>query len=374
MKSKVIILFLLLANTALFAQKKASSEVNLIVGTYTSGKSEGIYTFKFDLKTGNFKAVSLAKSIVNPSFLAVSNNGNFVYSVAEIEKEGAVYAYRLDKKTGVLSQIDKQPTAGAYLCHITLDKTGKYAIVSSYGGGNLSILPIQPDGTLGAPTQTIQHQGKGVNIARQESPHVHSATMSPDNKQVFVADLGIDQLKTYQLDLKTGKLLAANPPFTKVADGSGPRHFTFHPNGKFAYVIQELSSEVTVFDYKNGQLTAKQSVSTLPTDYKGENSCADVHISPDGKFLYGSNRIHDSIVIYGINQTTGELSYVGNEPTKGKKPRNFMIDPTGKFVLVANMETDNIVIFKRDAQTGKLTPTGQEIAVPTPVCLKMVKE
>lgn len=374
--SSFFLAFLIIANTLTNAQnkpkKKMNNDFHLLVGTYTSGKSEGIYVYKFNALTGEFTAESIAKNVKNPSFLAVSPNEKFVYSAGEIDKNGAVYAFSFDKKSGNLTQLSTQSSNGNYPCHVAIDKTGKWVIAGNYGAGSLTVLPVEANGGLGKPVQTIQHEGKGKNTERQEAPHVHSINFAPNNVDVFVADLGIDKLVTYSLDAKTGILSKGNPPFTKLEDGTGPRHFTMHPNGKFAYVIQELSSQITAFDYKKGSLTATQSISTLPADYKGANSCADIHISPDGKFLYGSNRIHDSIVIYSIDHKTGKLTYITNESTKGKKPRNFIIDPTGNYVLVANQETDNIVIFRRDAKKGTLTPTGQEISVPNPVCLKMI--
>jgi 6-phosphogluconolactonase len=261
-------------------------------------------------------------------------------------------------------------------------------LVGNYTGGNLSVLPINADGSLSAATQTINHEGSGPNKSRQEKPHVHSVNISPNNKDIFVPDLGIDKIVGYSLDAESGKLSPSNTTFTKVEDGSGPRHFTIHPNGKFAYVIQELASTVTGFNYINGQLKPFQTISTLANDYKekDKNFCADIHISSDGKFLYGSNRfvdagnkngvfatnnVIDTIVIYSIDQKTGKLTYIENEPVLGKVPRNFMITPNGKFLLVANQETDNVVIFKRNSKTGKLTLTGKEIKVPVPVCLQM---
>ncbi|MES2518027.1 MAG: lactonase family protein [Bacteroidota bacterium] len=372
-----LLVFLIFANIFIYAQKATKkplgSEYHLLVGTYTSGKSEGIYVYKFNTVTGEFKAESIAKNLKNPSFLAVSPNEKYVYSAGEIDNNGAIYAFSFDKKSGSLTQLSTQTSNGNYPCHVAVDKTGKWVIVGNYGAGSLTVLPVEANGGLGSPTQTIQHEGKGTNAERQEKAHVHSINIAPNNVDVFVPDLGIDKIMTYSLDAKTGKLSNGNPPFTKVKDGTGPRHFTIHPNGKFAYVIQELTSEVTVFDYQKGALNAIQSISTLPADYKGNNSCADIHISPDGKFLYGSNRFHDSIVIYSIDSKTGKLTYITNQSVMGQVPRNFMIDPTGNYVLVANQKTDNIVIFKRDTVKGTLTPTGKEIAVPTPVCLKMVK-
>ena len=374
-KNKLLIALLLLLNTVAFAKtntfKATPKEFYLLVGTYTSGKSEGIYVYKFNSQTGDFQYISTARGLKNPAFLTFSPNQKFVYSVGEYDNGGGVYAFSFDKTKGELTQLSTQSANGAGPCHINIDKTGKWVIVGNYGGGSLSVLPVEANGGLGKAIQTIQHEGKSVNPSRQEKAHVHSINIAPNNVDIFVPDLGMDKIVTYQLDAKTGQLSAGNPAFTKVQDGSGPRHFTIHPNKKFAYVIQELSGEITAFNYKNGALTAFQTISTLPADYTGGKSCADIHISPDGKFLYGSNRIHDSVVIYSIDPLTGKLTYIGNQSVLGKKPRNFMIDPTGKFVLIANQDSDNITIFKRDPIKGTLTATGKEISVPTPVCLKM---
>jgi 6-phosphogluconolactonase len=374
---------------------KSQSNENqyLMIGTYTRANtknpSKGIYVYQFNTNTGDFSPVSEATGIKNPSFLAISPDQKFVYSVGETDGDGSVSAFSFDKKTGNLTKLNTQASGGANPCHVSIDKTGKWVLVGNYSGGSLSILPVETDGSLGKATQTIQHEGHGPNAARQEKPHVHSVNIAPNNSDVFVPDLGTDKIVTYTLDAKNGKLLAGKPAFTKVADGAGPRHFTIHPNGKFAYVIQELNSTVTAFNYAKGKLIPFQTITTLATDYeeKNKNFCADIHISPDGKFLYGSNRFVDAssgkavfaknnsidtIVMYGIDQKTGKLTYIGNEPILGKVPRNFMITPNGKFLLVANQETDTITIFERDAKTGKLTPTGRQIEVPVPVCLQMI--
>jgi 6-phosphogluconolactonase len=366
---KTLFILFIVSINSIFAQKAQNNDYHLIVGTYTSGKSEGIYVYKFNVKTGEFIAESIAKGIKNPSFLTVSPDSKFVYSVGETDGGGGVHAFSFDKKTGGLTKINAQSAKGDNPCHITIDKTGKTVIAGNYSGGNLSVFSVQANGGLAEASQTLQHEGKGTNTTRQEKAHVHSVNIAPNNIDVFVPDLGIDKIVTYSLDNKTGKLTLGKIPFTKVQDGSGPRHFTFHPNGKYGYVIQELSGQVTAFNYKNGSLTALQTISAFPPDYKGEFSCADIHISPDGKFLYGSNRGNNSLVIYSIDAKTGQLTFITNQSVLGKKPRNFMIDPTGNFVLVANQESDNIVIFKRDAKTGLLTATGKEIAVPNPVCL-----
>ncbi len=343
----------------------------LFVGTYTTSTSEGIYVYRFNTLTGEATPVSVAKGIKNPSFQAISPNKRLLYSVAEMNG-GAVSAFAIDPKTGNLTLLNTQSAGGNGPCHVATDKTGKWVLVGNYGGGSLSILPVQPDGSLGAATQTIQHQGKSVNAQRQEKPHVHSINFAPDNRHIFVPDLGTDKIMTYQLNAKSGQLVAGVPPFWSAAPGAGPRHFTFHPNGKWAYVIQELDATITGFDYKKGKITAFQTVKTLPSDYTGRQWCADIHISPDGQFLYGSNRVHESLVIFKIAPKTGQLTYVGHQDVLGKTPRNFMIDPTGKWVLVANQDSDNVVIFSRDTQTGNLTPTGREIKVAMPVCLNLL--
>jgi 6-phosphogluconolactonase len=369
MKYLILILAYLIGNQTI-AQN--NSEKYLIVGTYTSGKSEGIYVYKFNTQTGDFKEVSIAKNIVNPSFLAISQDEKMVYSVGEIDKSGVVHAFGFDKKTGQLNLKNTASSVGSNSCHVAIDKTGQWVIVGNYSSGNLSVFKTLADGTLSQAVQTIQHTGKGANLSRQDQAHVHSINIAPNNTDVFVPDLGIDKVVNYRLDPKTGQLLPNKQPFAKVQDGSGPRHFTIHPNGKFAYVIQELSGQITSFDYRKGQLKAVQTLSTMPKDYVGDYACADIHISPDGKFLYGSNRGNNTLAIYALDPKTGLLTYLANEPVMGKRPRNFMIDPTGNFVLVANQDSNTITIFRRDAQSGLLTYTGKTIAVPTPVCLKML--
>ncbi|MCY7352504.1 MAG: lactonase family protein [Cytophagaceae bacterium] len=363
-------LSLLLAGSALAQKSRKTNDYYLLVGTYTTGKSEGIYVYKFNNKTGQFSAVSTATGLKNPSFLTVSPDQKFVYSVGETDGGGSVHAFSFDKKTGNLAKLNTQSSQGAGPCYVTVDKTGKWVMVGNYGGGSLTVLPVEKDGSLGKPTQNIKHEGSSVNAQRQAAPHVHSVNISANNRDVFVPDLGVDQVVGYRLDDQTGQLTPGTP--TNVTKGSGPRHFAFHPNGKFAYVIQELSGTVTAFDYRDGSLTALQTLPTLPGDYKGGNSCADIHVSPDGKFLYGSNRGHDSIVIYAIDKKTGKLTLAGHQSVLGKTPRNFAIDPSGAFVLAANQASDNITIFRRNAKTGLLQPTGQEIKVPNPVCLKFV--
>lgn len=340
----------------------------LIVGTYTKKDSEGIYTFTFDETTGEFMPIDTVASGPDPSFLDVAPNKKFIYAVNETNG-GSVEAFSFTE--GKMTSLNIVSSGGPHPCHVEIDKTGKWCLAGNYTGGSLAILPINEDGTLSEPNQVIQHSGNGPNKERQNEPHVHSVNISPNNKDVFVPDLGIDKVMAYRLNDETGELTAGN--HQAVSAGSGPRHFTFHPNGKFAYVIQELTNTVTAFNYEDGKLTEIEEVTTLPENFDGKSACADIHISPDGKFLYGSNRFSDTIVSYKIDEATGKLSMLGQTPVEGKTPRNFTISPTGKWVLVANQDSDNIVIFSRNTETGAISPTGKEIKVSMPVCLKWVK-
>lgn len=340
----------------------------LIVGTYTKKGSEGIYTFVFDEATGEFTAVDTIASGADPSFFDVAPNKQFVYAVNETNG-GSVEAFSF--ADGRMTSLNIVSSGGAHPCHVEIDKTGKWVIVGNYTGGSLAMLPINENGTLSEPTQVIQHTGSGPNKDRQEKPHVHSVNISPNNKDVFVPDLGIDKVMAYRLNAEAGELTAGN--HQAVSAGSGPRHFAFHPNGKFAYVIQELTNTVTAFNYEDGKLTEIEEVTTLPENFDGKSNCADIHISADGKFLYGSNRFSDTIVNYKIDEATGKLNLLGQTSVEGKTPRNFTISPTGKWVLVANQDSDNIVIFSRNTETGAIAPTGKEIKVSMPVCLKWVK-
>jgi len=349
------------------------------VGTYTRGKSEGIYVYLMDLSSGALEFTSKATGVVNPSFLAIDAEKRHLYSVNEIREfagkpGGSVSAFSIDQKTGALTYLNRQPSQGIGPCYLTVDKTGKYVLVANYGGGSLSVLPIQDDGQLGAATDVVQHQGSSVDLKRQASPHAHSIVLDQANRYAFAPDLGLDRVMIYRFDPDRGKLSANDMPWVQIKPGAGPRHFTFHPNGRYAYLINELGCTLIAFAYDqmHGALREVQTVSTLPMGFEGKSYCADVHVSPSGKFVYGSNRGHDSIVIFSIDESTGKLAYVDDESTKGKTPRNFAIDPTGTFLLVANQDTDTIVTFRIDQQTGRLVSTGQMAEVPMPVCLKII--
>ncbi len=356
-----------------------SAEYLVFVGTYTGGRSEAIFSFRMDAGTGTLEPLSVTSGFHNPSFLAVEPQGRFLYAVSEVSEtrgsaHGVVNAFSITRETGELALLNQESCLGPGPCHLVVDHTGRFVLVANYVGGSACVLPIREDGSLGEATDFVQHEGSSVNPDRQIAPHAHSFNVDPGNRFGFVADLGIDKVMVYKLDLENGKLLPNEVPGCEVKAGAGPRHFDFHPDGRHAYVINELDSTVTAFDYEpeTGTLNAKQTVPTLPEDFEGTSTCADVHVSPSGKFLYGSNRGHDSIAIFAIDQRTGELAVVGHQSTQGETPRNFAIEPAGNFILAANQDSDTIVTFRIDQEAGKLDATGQVTQVPMPVCIKMI--
>lgn len=355
----------------------AQKKVNLVVGTYTSGKSEGIYVYEFNTSNANSKFLSSTK-ISNPSFLAVSPNKKFVYAVTEdadsANNGGGVVAYSFDKKKGTLSLINKQHSGGNHPCYVAVDNSGRWLFAGNYSSGNFSLFSLDDNGSISPAQNTVQHFGKGINPDRQEKPHVHGTFLSADNKKLFVPDLGIDKVMVYGFDAVNGNLAEANPPFIQLPGGSGPRHLDFHPSGKYIYIVEELTAAVAVFTQnERGKYKLLQTISAVPENYKGDLSSADIHVSPDGKFLYISSRGEaNNIAIYSIAAETGILTLAGHQSTLGIKPRNFNFDPTGNFLLAANQESDNIVIFTIDHQTGLLTDTGKRINVPNPVCIKWI--
>ena len=351
-------------------------------GTYTRRASKGIYVAQLDLKSGALSALStnsLAVESVNPSFLAIHPDGNTLYAVNEIgnykgEKAGGVSAFRIDRETGKLDLINQVSSKGGGPCHLVVDSTGKNVLLANYGGGSVACLPIEADGSIQPASAFVQHQGSSVNPRRQQGPHGHSINVDPANKFAVAADLGLDKLLVYRFDAAAGTLKANDPPSASVVPGAGPRHFAFHGSGRFAYVINELNCTVTAFNYdaQAGTLTELQTVSTLDVPQQKGFSTAEVQVHPSGKFLYGSNRGHDSIAVFAINQSSGRLTQIQVEPSGGTTPRNFGIDPTGTYLLAAGQNSDNIVVFRIDPDTGRLTPTGHELEVPTPVCVKFL--
>ena len=373
---------LLLAPAAPAAEKQAR-EYFVYVGTYTGGRgrvSEGIYVFRFDTTTGKASAPSLAATTVNPSFLAVHPGGKYLYAANEVSEfagkgVGAVGAFAIDRENGKLTLLNQASSAGSGPAHLTVDRTGKCVLVANYGGGSVAALPIKADGSLGEPASFIQHTGSSVDPNRQKEPHAHSINVSPDNRFAFAADLGLDKILIYKLDPTTAALTANDPPFATVSPGSGPRHFAFHPSGKFAYVINEMLCTMTAFSYdaKRGELKAIQTVSTLPAgeSVKPGYSTAEVVAHPNGKFLYGSNRGHDTIAVYAIG-ADGKIMLIQNAPAEVKIPRNFNLDPTGRWLITAGQNSDNLAVFRVDQQTGRLEFTGTKIEVGAPVCVRFL--
>jgi 6-phosphogluconolactonase len=355
------------------AETSSATGPIVFIGTYTKPPSEGIYAFRLDTKSGHLQPLGLAAKVANPSFVAIHPNGKFLYTVTEA-RAGAVTAFAIDRESGKLTELNQASTKGDGPCHLSVDRAGHFLVAVNYGSGSVTRVPIGADGRLGEPSAFDQHGkpagGPGTDPKRQEGPHAHSVNFSPDDKFAIVADLGRDEVITYKVD--SGGLDPAQ--VAHLAPGSGPRHFAFHPSGKTAYVINELKSTVTVFDYSapDGVLKEKQTISTLPAGFTGESSTAEVLVHPSGKFLYGSNRGHNSIAIFAI-EDDGKLRFIGTEPTRGDFPRNFGIDPTGQWLIAANQNSSTIVMFKIDRKTGKLTPVGDPIAVGSPVCVRFLQ-
>lgn len=354
----------------------------VFVGAYTAnlgfvdGKGKGIAAYWFDPLTGGLEHAATLEGQENPSFLVVHPDGKHLYAVNETAqfrgmKGGAVSALEFDRSTGSLKLLNQQPSFGAAPCHISLDRSGKYALVANYSSGSLAVYPLQPDGSLGEATDLVQHSGKGPDPNRQEGPHAHFILTDPTNAFALACDLGLDQVLVYRFDLESGRLFPHDEPFASLHPGAGPRHLAFHPGGKYVYVINELDATLTGFawDGKKGSLRTIETVSTLPEGVAGPKSCAEIQVHPNGRFVYGSNRRHDSIVIFRIDEGSGRLTLVGHESTQGKTPRFFCFDPAGKFLLAANQDSSTVVTFRLDAETGKLTATGVKAEVPTPVCL-----
>jgi 6-phosphogluconolactonase len=360
---------------------KDSKEMLVYIGTYTSGKSksEGIYIYKLNLASGALEPYKTVKNVVEPSFLAVDKNKKYLYAVNETveyegKKSGAVSAFAINQQTGDLEFLNKQPSLGGAPCHVSISENGKFVLVANYVGGNVAVFPVETSGKLGASIDLEQNSGTGANKERQEAAHAHSINLDKNNNFAVACDLGIDKILIYRFDSKTGKLQPNKQPYFQTKAGAGPRHFKFHPNGKLAFVINELDSTITTFFYdgKQGTLKETQTISTLPVNRVGANTCADVQVAPNGKFLYGSNRGHDSIVSYKIDAQNGKLEYIENISTGGKTPRNFAIERSGRFLLAANQNSDSIVVFRIEEKSGKLSPTGNAAQVPTPVCLQLI--
>jgi 6-phosphogluconolactonase len=345
------------------------------VGAYTKppyGHADGISVFQFDPESGDMAHMQTVAGILSPSFLAADPSWRHLYSVNEWD-DGTVTAFARDPISGKLIELNRERTHGDAPCYVSLDSTARYLLVTNYAGETVVVLPIAEDGRVKPASCAVRHSGLSIHPDRQERPHPHMIAPAPDGRFVLVTDLGTDQILTYEIETETGQLVPnrQGPAFASAEPGAGPRHFAFAPNGRAVYVINELASNLTVYDYKpeNGELNARQTVSSLPSDFSGENTCAHVVVSSDGRFIYGSNRGHDSIAIWAVENASGEVRLVGNESSRGRSPRNFAIDPSWKWLLAANEKSDTIVTFRRDSASGLLTATGQVTETPSPVAI-----
>jgi 6-phosphogluconolactonase len=369
-----ILMFLIAMSISLSAGSKGKYLV--YVGTYTDHGSQGIYAYRFDSIRGETTPIGLVAATENPTFLAIHPNRRLLYAVNEVDQfegkpSGGVSAFAMDRSTGKLNLINSVSSMGKGPAHLSLDKTGKYVLVANYGGGSVAVFPIEHDGRLGKASAFAQHTGSSVNPDRQSGPHAHQILMSNDNRYALVADLGLDEILVYKFNAAKGSLTPNDPAYAKTDPEAGPRHLAFSRDSKFVYVINELQSSVKTFSYNpnTGKLRSLQTISTLPRDFRGQNTDAEIAIDAKGRFLYASSRGHDSIMIFAVDPKTGTLSHVQDVSTQGKTPRNFAIDPTGNWLFAANQDSNNIVLFKIDPKTGQLTPTQHPLEISSPVCV-----
>jgi 6-phosphogluconolactonase len=357
----------------------AEQGILFLVGTYTRGESRGIYRFRLHPKEGRIEPLGLAADATSPSFLALHPSGRLLYSVNEMgefqgQPTGAVSAYALDPETGALDLLNQVSSGDRGPCHLAVDPSGRFLLVANYGGGSLSLIPIRGDGSLEDPVRVVRHEGSGAHPQRQQAPHVHCVRFQPGTGLAFVADLGVDRIFRYRLDADSGELSSADPPFLELAPGAGPRHVDFSPDGDALYVAGELDSTITTFRVAPGSEPEKsQTVSTLPPGFAESNSTAEIRVSPDGRFVYISNRGHDSIAVFRAAGPRGELEWVAHASTRGRTPRNFNLDPSGRFLIVANQNSDSLAFFRIDPETGELEPVGNPVPAPSPVCVLFVE-
>lgn len=371
---RFLLILALLFPAVIYAQKKdkTPSTYDLLIGTYTKGKSKGILVYRFYVETGKLAYLSQIEGVSNPSYLCVSKDNHFIYAVNEDGKQGGVSSFSFEPNEGKITLLNKQSSAGADPCYISVDADRKNVFVANYSSGSLSVLPVNKDGSLQPPSQVIKDTGKGPDTSRQEGPHVHTAYFSPNEKYLLYTDLGTDKLNIYRYhSSKPQPLSPATPASISVKPGKGPRHLVFSPDKKYLYLLQEMGSAINVYNFNGGDPKEIQSVDMLPAGFKGTNGAAAIHFSADGRFLYASDRLDASaILVYAVNQETGQISFIQRQLTYGKNPRDFAIDPTGKFLLAANQDSDSILVFKIDPVTGMLTQSRYRIEVGNPVCLK----
>lgn len=367
------------ANIPLADAADSTASLRVYLGTYTGQERGGIYVCEFDLASGKLTEPRVAAELVNPSFLAVHPSRKFLYAVGEIEdfgggKAGGVSALAIDPATGALKLLNQQSSKGAGPCHLVVDDAGKNVLVANYGGGSVACLPLEADGKLRPASAFVQHEGSSVNPQRQQGPHAHSINLDAANRFAVAADLGLDKLLVYRFDAAQGRLTSHDPPSVSVPPGGGPRHFAFHPSGKWAYTNNEITSTVSALSYEAaaGKFAVLQTISTLPEETPG-NSTAEIRVHPSGRFVYVSNRGHDSVAIFAVDAATGQLTARGHQSTQGKVPRNFNLTPDGRWLLAANQDSANVAVLRVDGQTGALEPTGVQIAVPRCVCVRFVE-
>ncbi len=368
MPKSLLRLALLLAAAA-FAVPLPAADVYVYFGTHSRGPGIGFSVAHFDTDTGALTQPRFLTEAVEPAYFVIHPDGRHLYT-CNSGSPGGVSAYEIDRATGQLTLLNKEPSGGGDASYVCLDQTGRFVLVANYEGGNIAVFALQSDGRIGGRTAFAQHTGSSVDPKRQTHAYAHSIIVDPTNRFALVADLGLDRLFVYRFDEKNGSLRPNDPPFATVRPGSGPRHVKFHPNGRWVYLINEMGCTVTAFnwDSDHGALTEFQTISTLPADFKGASTCAEIKVHPNGRFLYGSNRGHDSLAVFAIDSTTGRLAPLEYVSTRGKIPRNFTFDPTGRWILCTNHGSDNAVVFRVDATTGRLTPTGQPVSVPSPFC------
>jgi 6-phosphogluconolactonase len=374
-------MLVVVSSSIAWSSDQASPRVSdlVYVSTSSGGQNSPIYAYRFDATSGHMAFLGIAAQVPSPTFLAVTPNQRFLYAVNAISdyqgrSSGSVSAFSINAKTGKLLLINAQPSGGTGPCYLTLDKSGKNLLVANYKSGTIGVLPLLRNGRLGTITSIIQHVGRGTNLVRQEGPHAHSIETSNDNRMAISADLGLDKLFVYRFDATKGTLTEDPESSISMDPGAGPRHIVFHPNGRLVFVISEMGSTVSVFRYAagTGHLRQTQTVSTLPLTFRGNNDASELAVSPNGKFLYASNRGHNSIAVFAIDRSTGKLKLISITASQGKTPRHFGIDPTGAFLLVANQESNNIVSFRINRKNGKLTPSGELRQVPFPFCVIFV--